>query len=148
MVLFSVKRWRSPSLIQSSSPSPRWQDMPVLVSWKRLGTSIFFLKFLKERNANVFKRIVRKENWRKPSAIRKKKTRVSLLKGLGHEIEIKFFDKNEWLVLGLTKNLYRFFNFQDGSLISYFIYHFPVVKLKIYWRNNIIGDFFKITFNT
>jgi hypothetical protein len=47
------------------------------------------------------------------------------LKGLGHEIEFIYLDKNEQLVLVVNKYLFWFFNFQNASLMRCHHCHFP-----------------------
>ncbi len=52
------------------------------------------------------------------------KTMTKCLKGLGHEIEFKYFDK-KWIILGLKKSIYWFLSVEDEPLMSCRLCHFP-----------------------
>ncbi len=69
------------------------------------------------------------------------------LKGLGHEIELKFF-LTKMDTSRLNKNLYWFLNFKNESPLSYPFAIFHGVKLKTYGRNNNYWGCLQIQFNT
>jgi hypothetical protein len=46
------------------------------------------------------------------------------LRGLGHEKEFKYFDKNELFWVYVNKSLYQFLNFEN-ELMSCRFFHFP-----------------------